>query len=60
MDMTLNEFLTDAEGVASWMFDIASQAFTIITGNWILLLSFCLSLIAIVVSILRKIKHIKN
>lgn len=59
MDMTLNEFLTDAEGVATWMFDICSQAFTIITGNWILLLSFCIAILSIVVSILRRIKHIK-
>lgn len=58
--MSLQEFLLDTQGVVDWLFNVGSDAWSMIKGNWILLMSFCLALISIVVNLLNRIKNIKK
>lgn len=49
-----------ADQLVEWLLGLCTDLFTLIKSNWILMLSFCVSLMSLVVSILHRIKHIKS
>lgn len=48
-----------ADQLVEWLLGRCTDLFTLIKSNWILMLSFCVSLMSLVVSILHRIKHIR-
>lgn len=53
-------FLRNMKLFSDWLFDLMVQIWDCITGNWVLLLSFCLVVVSIVVAVFRRIRNISK
>lgn len=54
------DWLYDANAIVDFLFTQISAFWTLITGNWILMLSFTLFVVSLVISILGKIRDINK
>ena len=58
--MSAEEFFFDMTSISNYIFDIISQAWSVIMSNWLLTLSFAIIVIGSIVGIIRRIKNIHN
>lgn len=56
----MDGWLTDANLIVDFLFTQLAAFWQLITGNWILMLSFSLFIISLVVTILKRIMAINN
>ena len=58
--MSAEEFFFDMTSISNYIFDIISQAWSVIMSNWLLTLSFAIIVIGSIVGIIRRIKNIHH
>lgn len=54
------DWLTDANAIVDFLFVQVTAFWKLITGNWILMMSFSLFIVSLVISVLWKIRDINK
>ena len=57
--MTLHDFFFDLDTVLDFIFNSWSWVWHLITTNWIVMMSFCVSILSLIVWLIRRIRNIK-
>ena len=58
--MSAEEFFGNMTQISDLIFDFISRAWTVIQSNWLLTLSFSITIVSLCVYILKRIRNIKS
>lgn len=57
--MTGEEFFGQMNQISDFIFGMFAKAWAVISSNWLLMLSFTITIVYVVVVIFQRVKHIK-